>query len=109
VRLGYDLFDSAMPARDGRRGRLYAFAGDPASAKDGFLDFVYAADRQNGHRNTPADAGCDCVLCSRYSLGYLHHLFKLGDPLYARLATLHNLRFMTRLLERLAAGPAPAG
>jgi queuine tRNA-ribosyltransferase len=44
---------------------------------------------------------CDCPTCRRYSLGYLHHLFKLNDNLYFRLATVHNLRFMTMLMEHL--------
>jgi queuine tRNA-ribosyltransferase len=34
-------------------------------------------------------------------VGYLHHLFKIGDSLSLRLATIHNLRFITRLVEGL--------
>jgi queuine tRNA-ribosyltransferase len=34
-------------------------------------------------------------------VGYLHHLFKIKDHLAERLATLHNLRFMVQLTERL--------
>jgi queuine tRNA-ribosyltransferase len=34
-------------------------------------------------------------------LGYLHHLFKINDSLFLRLATLHNLRFMNQLTERI--------
>ena len=37
------------------------------------------------------------------SLGYLHHLFKINDSLYLRLATMHNLRFMAQLTDRLRA------
>jgi len=44
---------------------------------------------------------CDCLTCRRYSRSYLHHLFKIGDSLYYRLATLHNLRFMVQLCNRL--------
>jgi queuine tRNA-ribosyltransferase len=36
-------------------------------------------------------------------LGYLHHLFKINDSLFLRLATMHNLRFMTQLTSRLRA------
>ena len=46
----------------------------------------------------------DCPVCSRYSLAYLHHLFKLNDSLYFRLATMHNLRFMTMLMEKVGGG-----
>jgi queuine tRNA-ribosyltransferase len=40
-------------------------------------------------------------------LGYLHHLFKIDDSLFLRLATLHNLRFMVQLTERLRAEAWP--
>jgi queuine tRNA-ribosyltransferase len=44
---------------------------------------------------------CDCLTCKRYSVGYLHHLYKIGDSLFMRLATIHNLRFMAMLMDRL--------
>jgi queuine tRNA-ribosyltransferase len=50
----------------------------------------------------PVDEECDCPCCARFSRGYLHHLFRLEEPLGLRLATLHNLRFFSALLERLA-------
>jgi len=103
ARMGYGLFDSAMPARDARHGRLYAFQG-PGLGEDWF-GFVYAGDDQHVQASQPVDPGCDCACCARYSLGYLHHLFKLNDSLYLRLATLHNVRFMTRLVDRLAPTP----
>jgi queuine tRNA-ribosyltransferase len=40
-------------------------------------------------------------VCSRYSLAYLRHLFKLNDSLFLQLATMHNLAFMARLMERI--------
>ena len=49
----------------------------------------------------PVDPTCDGLCCARYSLGYLRHLFKIDDTLYPRLATIHNLRFMARLMARL--------
>jgi queuine tRNA-ribosyltransferase len=48
---------------------------------------------------TPIEAGCDCPACTRYSRGYLRHLFSAGELLYYRLASLHNLRFTTRLVD----------
>jgi len=107
ARMGYGLFDSAMPTRDARHGRLYTFHG-PGLSGDWF-GYLYVGDDKHIKAGQPVDADCDCACCSRYSLGYLHHLFKLNDSLYPRLATLHNLRFMTRLMDRLAAsGDAPA-
>jgi len=96
-RRGYGLFDCAMPTRDARHGRLYAF-NQPGSGLSGdWLKYLYVNDQRHIKSRLPVDEGCDCPLCSCYSLGYLHHLFKLNDSLYLRLASLHNLRFMTRL------------
>ena len=47
----------------------------------------------------PISPVCDCPCCRDYSLAYLHHLFDVNDTLAQRLATLHNLRFYTQLLE----------
>lgn len=99
-RLGYALFDSAMPTRDARHGRLYAFTQPDLSGSD-WLDYVYIQDERHIKADLPLSPGCDCLTCTRYSAGYLHHLFKMGDNLYFRLATIHNLRFMTQLTERL--------
>jgi len=103
--LGYGLFDSAMPTRDARHARLYAFtqpAGSPQAGLSGdWMDYVYINDEQHIKADRPVSLACTCLTCSRYSRGYLHHLFKMGDNLYFRLATIHNLRFMTELTERI--------
>ena len=107
ARLGYDLFDSAMPTRDARHGRLYAFTTGAAAPSGGlageWFTYVYAADKKHIKAGEPISAQCDALCCSHYSLGYLHHLFKINDALFLRLATIHNLRFMTQLTERLRA------
>jgi queuine tRNA-ribosyltransferase len=105
VRLGYDLFDSAMPTRDARHGRLYSFAADSASLSSGltgdWFAYVYPKDDKHIKADRPVSPWCDCLCCSNYSLGYLHHLFKIEDSLFLRLATIHNLRFMTQLMEQI--------
>lgn len=100
---GYDLFDSTMPTRDARHGRLYAFTVDPSVAQleGDWFEFIYAKDKKHIKRNQPLSPFCDCLGCTHYTLGYLHHLFKLNDGLYHRLATLHNLRFMSQLMANL--------
>lgn len=106
VRLGYPLFDSAMPTRDARNGRLYVFSEERpgALAEDGrWFSYVYAGDDRHIKAAEPVSSHCDCAACRRYALGYLHHLYKLNDALYPRLATIHNLRFMTRLMHLLGA------
>ncbi|NOZ28435.1 MAG: tRNA-guanine transglycosylase [Chloroflexi bacterium] len=102
VRLGYDLFDSAMPTRDARHGRLYTFATDPAAGLTGpWFAYLYIGDNKHIKSADPISPFCDCLCCTRYSRGYLHHLFKINDSSFLRLATIHNLRFMTQLMERL--------
>jgi queuine tRNA-ribosyltransferase len=101
ARLGYDLFDGAMPTRDARHSRLYSFLVDPEAAKarleGDWYRYVYALDDRHIKSNEPVSPFCDCLLCKNYSLGYLHHLFKVDDSLALRLSTIHNLRFMTQL------------
>lgn len=106
-RMGYALFDSAMPTRDARHGRLYAFTTAASPLTGDWLDYVYIGDEKHIRTNQPISPDCDCPVCRRYSLGYLHHLFKLGDTLFPRLATLHNLRFMVQLCDRLKDLPTP--
>lgn len=107
ARLGYSIFDSAMPTRDARHGRLYAQTSDPAAAiarRSGeWFSFVYANDAKHIKSDKPISPGCDCLCCTHYSLGYLYHLFKLGDSLFKRLATIHNLTFIARLMRMLEA------
>ncbi len=103
--LGYDIFDSAMPTRDARHGRLYVFTQAPEGPDAGlsgkWMKYIYINDERHIKDGRPLSPYCDCLVCQRYSAGYLHHLFKLNDSLYPRLATIHNLSFMVRLTERL--------
>ncbi|HNY19375.1 MAG TPA: tRNA guanosine(34) transglycosylase Tgt [Flexilinea sp.] len=100
-RLGYDLFDCAMPTRDARHGRIYAFREDPPQLEGKWLRYLYIDDDKYIRLSQPLSPGCDCLTCTRYSTGYLHHLFKMNDSLYPRLATIHNIRILTRLTELL--------
>jgi len=105
AKMGYNLFDSTMPTRDARHGRLYRFTSDPtSSALEGdWYSYLYINDPQHIRANVPISPHCDCLCCSSYSLAYLHHLFKVDDSLFYRLATMHNLRFMVQLMARLRA------
>ena len=106
--MGYTLFDSALPTRDARHGRLYAFAqaSDDATSNHKlnggkWHTFLYINDAKHIKDRRPVSENCDCLACTHYSRGYLHHLFKSNDATYLRLGTIHNLRFMSRLMERL--------
>jgi queuine tRNA-ribosyltransferase len=103
--LGYGMFDSAMPTRDARHGRLYTFTQPETAPMAGlagnWLKYQYINDEKHIKADLPADRNCDCLVCRRYSMGYLHHLFKLNDSLFFRLATIHNLRHMIQLCDRI--------
>ncbi len=102
--MGYPMFDSAMPTRDARNGRLYVFTEGPdaiTTVNNDWFAYLYAGDDKHTKANEPPDRGCDCLTCQRYTLGYLHHLYKINDALYLRLATIHNVRFMMRLVAHL--------
>jgi queuine tRNA-ribosyltransferase len=85
---GVDMFDCVLPTRLGRNGS--------AMTPTGRLDLrrTALADRPD-----PLDASCDCPGCTRYSLGYVHHLVRSGEELGLRLLSLHNVRFLVRLVQ----------
>lgn len=112
ARLGCDLFDSALPTRDARRGRLYTFAGRvPESIRDlepPWFAFLYIQDKKHVKTAAPVCPGCSCACCANYSVGYLHHLFRIDDMLFPRLATIHNICFMQRITRLFHDPPEPA-
>ena len=104
--LGYSIFDCALPTRDARHGRLYAFRSGWAGRRPAPGDPFYAAIRIHdpNHRveHGPLEDSCDCPFCAAgLTRAYLHHLFKVGDIAAERYATLHNLRFYVRLFALL--------
>lgn len=97
VARGMDLFDCVAPTRNGRNGSAYT--------PDGPVNIRNAAHRTD---SAPLDETCDCETCRAYSRGYLRHLFHAEELLGLRLLSLHNVRFLVRLLddarERIRAG-----
>ena len=87
---GIDIFDSALPTRLGRNGALFT---SNRRVNIGNADFKRASG--------PVDPECECYTCRNFSAAYLHHLFKCQELLAYRLATLHNLNFIMRLMERI--------
>ena len=103
VRMGYDLFDVVIPTREARHRKLYVWNDDPATVDvDG--DFYHSVTMKNlsmQHDKGPIDKHCDCSTCQSYSAGYVHAMFRANLPVGERLASIHNLRFYARLMERL--------
>ncbi|MHB1067970.1 MAG: tRNA-guanine transglycosylase, partial [Candidatus Nanopelagicales bacterium] len=50
---------------------------------------------------TPIDDECDCYTCAHYTRAYVHHLFKAKEMLASTLATIHNERYIVRLVDRI--------
>ena len=90
VARGVDLFDCVLPTRLGRTGALFS--------DDGRINVRAARHRE---RDGPFVAGCDCAMCAGYSAAYVHHLFRNRELLGYRLASIHNLRYLLRLCERM--------
>jgi queuine tRNA-ribosyltransferase len=88
VPLGIDTFDSSYPTRSARHGVVLTKKGD------------LKIDRGcNKSDYGPIEAGCECPTCKRFSLAYLHHLFKAKELSGLTLATIHNLYFMVNLMR----------
>lgn len=105
---GYNMFDCVLPTRDARHGRLYAFGSspDPLSLESAeFYRTLYIEDERYTRDAGPLDATCDCACCAGYSRAYLRHLFRTRDALAQQLATIHNLRFYSRLMGLLRPNP----
>lgn len=104
-KLGFNIFDCVLPTRDGRHGRLYVYDADSINSidihKPDFYKF-YVPIKQKYYSDTkPVSTACDCLLCTKYSRAYLGHLFRVKDMSAMRLATIHNLRFYSILMEKL--------
>ena len=92
VARGIDIFDSALPTRVARNGALYTPSG-----RVNILNAAFAEEQR------PLDPACNCYTCRTFSAAYLHHLFKARELLAYRLATIHNLTFISNLMQRMRA------
>lgn len=102
---GWRIFDCTLPTRDARHQRLYTHSKQPKSIEDltnsEFYEYCYINKSIYKHDNSKIDDFCDCLTCTNFTKAYLHHLFKVQDTLAYRLATIHNLRFYTKLIEKI--------
>ncbi len=87
---GIDMFDCVMPTRNARFGTLFT--------SEGKLHIKNARFRRD---TGPLDPACPCYTCQTFTRSYLRHLFKCGELLFARLATLHNLSYYARLMRSM--------
>jgi len=86
---GIDIFDSALPTRIARNGALFTRRG-----RYNIRNAAYSQIDQ------PIDPDCNCYTCRTFSAAYLHHLFNCQELLGYRLATIHNLSFINKLMRK---------
>ena len=87
---GIDMCDCVLPTRIARNGTAMTSNG-----KVVVRNATYERDF------TPLDSECDCYTCKNYTRAYIRHLIKAGEILGVRLLSIHNLRFLTKLMERV--------
>jgi queuine tRNA-ribosyltransferase len=92
VAAGADTFDCVSPSRVARNAAVYSTTGR--------YNITGARYRRDF---TPIDAECDCYTCVHYTRAYIHHLFKAKEILAAMLCTIHNQRFVIRLVDQIRA------
>ncbi|MFC1755849.1 tRNA guanosine(34) transglycosylase Tgt [Patescibacteria group bacterium] len=95
--MGWDIFDCTLPTRDARHKRLFIL--DEKEKKN--FSYIYIDRGKHTNDFNPIDKNCDCHTCKNYTKAYLNHLFKINDTLAFRLATIHNLRCYTKVIENL--------
>lgn len=87
---GIDMFDCVLPTRIARNGTAMTSQG-----KVVVRNASYAEDF------TSLNPECDCYTCKNYTKAYLRHLIKCNEILGARLLTIHNLRFLLKMMENV--------
>lgn len=87
---GIDMADCVLPTRIGRNGTVLTSRGRLV-----VRNAKYAKDFSS------LDPECDCYVCKNYSRAYIRHLFNVNEILGARLATIHNLYFLIKLMEKI--------
>lgn len=85
---GVDMFDCVLPTRIARNGTLMTSTGR-----------VNIKNKQYEYDFGPIDEKCDCYTCKNYSRAYVRHLVRVNEGFGLRLTSLHNLRFLIKLME----------
>jgi queuine tRNA-ribosyltransferase len=80
---GIDTFDSAYPTKIARHGSLFTHEGMLKIRQK-----IYSTDPG------PIDPRCPCSTCKNYSRAFLHHLYKVHEPVFMELSTIHNLEMI---------------
>lgn len=87
---GIDMFDCVLPTRIARNGTAMTMNGD--------ITIRNAAYKEDFN---PVEENCDCYCCQNYSRAYIRHLINVNEIFGGRLLSLHNIRFLHRLVEQI--------
>jgi queuine tRNA-ribosyltransferase len=90
VENGVDLFDCVIPTRNGRNGTLYTSKGK--------IHITNALFREDF---SPIEKKCGCHTCTHYTRSYISHLFHAKEMLGGTLASIHNLYFISHLVDSM--------
>ena len=88
IALGVDMFDCVLPTRLARHGALMTSTGR-----------VNIKNEKYKEDFTPLDSNCDCYCCKNYTRAYLRHLYVCDEIFGKRLMSIHNIRFLIKLME----------
>jgi queuine tRNA-ribosyltransferase len=90
VENGCDTFDCVSPTRLARTGTLYT--------ESGTINLLNAKYRRDFSKLTE---NCECSVCNNYTKAYLAHLFRAKEMLGATLASIHNVYYIVRLVDKI--------
>ena len=92
VENGADTFDCVAPSRQARTSAVMTLDGR-----------VNLTNNKYQRQFSPIDDKCDCYTCANYTTAYVSHLFRSKEMSAATLATIHNERFIVRLVDQMRA------
>jgi len=95
VARGMDFFDCVAPTRRARHGSIYIGPKNGGRPENNFT--MQITNEEYITNQKVLDPGCKCMVCQTFTRGYINHLFRAKELLAYRLATYHNVYFMTRL------------
>ncbi len=90
VERGVDIFDCVLPTRIARHGQAFTRTGK-----------INLNNSKFAHDFTPIEYDCDCYTCKHYTRGYLRHLITVGESLGGTLISIHNIRFLIKMMEEI--------
>lgn len=101
-----DMFDCVNPTRLARHGALFSgklvYKNKKLIFKSGYPKGVLKINQSKFKNDlSPIDKDCDCLTCRLYSRAYLRYLFLQKEPLFYRLSSIHNLRFVVKLINQI--------